>query len=52
VAHWEYRECRDGWEPKVSFCELVAEMVAADLKVAERDQLASNSGHRVHSHAD
>jgi GDPmannose 4,6-dehydratase len=41
-----------GWESKVSFCELVAEMVAADLKLAERDQLVSKSGYRVHSHAD
>jgi len=41
-----------GWEPKVSFRELVAEMVAADLKLAQRDHLVSNSGYRVHSHAD
>ncbi len=41
-----------GWEPKTSFRELVAEMVAADLKLAERDHLVSNSGYRVHSHAD
>jgi len=41
-----------GWEPKVSFRELVAEMVAWDLKLAERDQLVANSGYRVHSHSD
>jgi len=41
-----------GWEPKISFRELVTEMVAADLKLAERDQLVSNSGYRVHSQAD
>jgi GDPmannose 4,6-dehydratase len=41
-----------GWQPKVSFRELVAEMVAGDLKVAERDQLVANSGYRVHSHSD
>ena len=41
-----------GWEPKVSFRELVAEMVAGDLKLAERDQLVANSGYRVHSHSD
>jgi GDPmannose 4,6-dehydratase len=41
-----------GWQPKVSFGELVAEMVAGDLKVAERDQLVTNSGYRVHSHSD
>jgi GDPmannose 4,6-dehydratase len=41
-----------GWEPKVTFRALVAEMVAADLKLAERDHLVSNSGYRVHTHAD
>jgi GDPmannose 4,6-dehydratase len=41
-----------GWEPKVGFRELVAEMVAGDLKLAERDQLVANSGYRVHSHSD
>ena len=40
-----------GWEPKVSFRELVAEMVAADLNLAERDQLVANSGYRVHTHS-
>ena len=41
-----------GWKPKVSFRELVAEMVAEDLKLAERDQLVSDSGYRVQSHSD
>jgi len=41
-----------GWQPKVSFRELVSEMVAGDLKIAERDQLVANSGYRVHSHSD
>ena len=41
-----------GWEPKVGFRELVAEMVAGDLKLAELDQLVNNSGYRVHSHSD
>jgi len=41
-----------GWEPKVAFLELVKEMVAEDLKLAERDLLVSNSGYRVHSHTD
>jgi GDPmannose 4,6-dehydratase len=40
-----------GWEPKVCFRDLVAEMVAADLNLAERDQLVANSGYRVHSHS-
>jgi len=41
-----------GWRPKVTFRELVAEMVSADLKIAQRDQLVSESGYRVASHAD
>jgi len=40
------------WEPKVSFRELVAEMVAWDFKIAQRDQLVANSGYRVHSYSD
>ena len=39
-----------GWEPKVGFRELVTEMIAADLKIAEREQLVSKSGHRNHGH--
>ncbi len=38
-----------GWQPKISFHELVAEMVAADLKSAERDKILHTSGHRVYS---
>jgi GDPmannose 4,6-dehydratase len=40
-----------GWEPKVNFRELVAEMVAGDLKLAERDQLVFNSGCTIPSHS-
>jgi GDPmannose 4,6-dehydratase len=34
-----------GWTPKVSFSELVAEMVTEDLKAAERDELIRNHGY-------
>ncbi len=37
-----------GWRPKVTFRELVAEMVAADLQAAERDHLVRQNGHRVY----
>jgi GDPmannose 4,6-dehydratase len=40
-----------GWEPKVNFRGLVAEMVAEDLKLAERDQLVFNSGSAIHSYS-
>jgi GDPmannose 4,6-dehydratase len=39
---------RLGWRPKVTFRQLVAEMVASDLQAAERDQLVHQNGHRVY----
>ncbi len=36
-----------GWSPKVSFRELVSEMVREDLKEAERDQLCKREGFRT-----
>ena len=36
-----------GWAPKVSFEELVAEMVREDLKAAERDELCRREGYRT-----
>jgi GDPmannose 4,6-dehydratase len=36
-----------GWRPKTSFRELVREMVAEDLKIAERDALVSEAGFPV-----
>lgn len=33
-----------GWTPKISFAELVAEMVREDLKAAERDELVKKHG--------
>ena len=38
---------RLGWTPKVSFEELVAEMVDGDLGIAERDAAMKRSGHSV-----
>lgn len=34
-----------GWSPKISFKELVAEMVREDLKTAERDELIKKHGY-------
>jgi GDPmannose 4,6-dehydratase len=39
-----------GWKPKVSFRELVTEMVREDLKEAERDQLCKKEGFSVMNH--
>jgi GDPmannose 4,6-dehydratase len=35
-----------GWTPKVSFSELVAEMVQHDFRAADRDELVKRHGHR------
>jgi len=36
-----------GWRPRVTFEELVAEMVREDLKIAERDELVKRHGFNV-----
>jgi len=36
-----------GWTPRTSFQALVAEMVAADLESAQRDELARRHGYRT-----
>lgn len=36
-----------GWEPKISFSEMVSQMVKEDLEQASRDQLCKDSGFRV-----
>ena len=36
-----------GWEPRTKFADLVQEMVAADLDLAEKDALISKHGYRV-----
>jgi len=36
-----------GWVPKISFQELVAEMVREDLKAAERDELVKAHGYKT-----
>jgi GDPmannose 4,6-dehydratase len=41
-----------GWRPRTNFLQLVAEMAASDLKLAERDQLVASSGYRIHARSD
>jgi len=36
-----------GWEPRISFEEMISSMVKADLEEASRDQLCKDSGYRV-----
>ena len=36
-----------GWEPEVTFGELVCEMIAEDLRLAQRDELVKRHGHVV-----
>ena len=42
-------KARLGWQPEVSFDELVREMVAEDLRQAQRDELVQRHGHVVHN---
>lgn len=37
-----------GWQPKVTFTELVAEMMREDFRAAERDALVRRHGHRTY----
>jgi GDPmannose 4,6-dehydratase len=39
-----------GWRPEISFAEMVAEMVATDVALAERDQLVVRGGHKIFRH--
>jgi GDPmannose 4,6-dehydratase len=41
-----------GWTPKISFEDLVSEMVREDLKVAERDELIKKHGYRIINNND
>lgn len=43
---------RLGWVPRISFRELVAEMVKADIEAAERDRLMVNNGFKVHQYQE
>lgn len=36
-----------GWEPKITFAEMVTEMVQEDLKAAERDHLVNQHGYKT-----
>ena len=38
------------WQPRVTFCDLVAEMVREDLKKAERDQFLKREGYRTYQY--
>jgi GDPmannose 4,6-dehydratase len=41
-----------GWKPRRTFKELIAEMVAADLKEAERDHLCRQEGFQTYNHIE
>ena len=41
-----------GWKPRISFKELVAEMVREDLKSAERDELVKKHGFKAFDYND
>lgn len=39
-----------GWEPKITFAELVSEMMREDLKAAERDELVKRHGFSAYNY--
>ena len=39
-----------GWQPRISFRELVSEMVREDLKSAERDELVKKHGYSAYDY--
>jgi GDPmannose 4,6-dehydratase len=39
-----------GWQPRVTFRELVHEMATADLRAAQRDRLVTTNGYKVFAH--
>lgn len=39
-----------GWVPEITFEQLVQEMVVADLKLAERDQIVSQKGYKAYNY--
>jgi GDPmannose 4,6-dehydratase len=45
-----YARTRLGWKPKVTFAELVKEMVQSDLLASQRDQLVKKHGYNVYEY--
>ena len=41
-----------GWAPKITFTELVKEMVEADLKEAEKDYLCQSKGYSTYNYRE
>jgi GDPmannose 4,6-dehydratase len=41
-----------GWQPRISFAELVKEMVASDLALARRDAAVAREGFRTYRHGE
>jgi len=47
-----YARARFGWQPRVTFEQLVEEMVEADLEAAQKEQLMRDHGYAVHASCD
>ncbi len=41
-----------GWEPKVTFQQLIEEMVDNDLEIAKRDSLVKKEGFKLYASAE
>jgi GDPmannose 4,6-dehydratase len=50
MGHAAKAQAKLGWRPRVTFRELVREMAAADLQIAEREKLMKTNGYKVFAH--
>jgi GDPmannose 4,6-dehydratase len=50
MGHAAKAQSKLGWRPRVTFRELVQEMAAADLQIAEREKLMKTNGYKVFAH--
>ena len=50
MGHAAKAKSKLGWRPQVTFRELVREMAAADLQIAEREKLMKSNGYKVFAH--
>lgn len=41
-----------GWQPKISFEEMIKEMVMADLQEAEKDKIVQEKGYNIYKHIE
>jgi GDPmannose 4,6-dehydratase len=50
MGHAAKAQSKLGWQPRVTFRELVKEMAAADVQIAESEKLMKTNGYKVFAH--